>query len=165
MTPQARCVWDVLQFRTPPMLSVIEKLADEQMRWQPPNGANSIAWMLWHIAEVEDNWVRDRLYSLAKRYPFGTSVKSALREAFPAKVELLAYFHEVRQLTKARLEEMPEDAFERSLHDDHYGAITARQLWAGVVTSAAWHGGQIVYVSRLLPLSNHPDAGAVNELT
>lgn len=153
MTPQARCIWDGLQFRTPIVLGVIEKLADEQMRWQPPNGANSIAWLLWHIAEVEDNWVRDRLYSLPKRYPFGASVKSASVDLFPTKGALLAYFHEVRKLTGSRLDEMAEDAFDRPLRDEHYGAITTRQLWAGVVTSAAWHGGQIVYVNRLLPRS------------
>src|SRR5206468_5182185 len=35
--------------------------------------------------------------------------------------------------------------------DENYGVLTARQVWAGVVSSAAWHGGQIVYAKRLLP--------------
>lgn len=151
MTPQAQLVWDGLQFRTPTMLSIVERLADEQLRWQPPNGANPVGWMLWHIPEVEDNWVCDRLYGLSRRYPFGASVKSTRVHQFPAKADLLAYFHEVRALTKQRLEQTPEESFDHSIQDEHWGSITVRQLWAGVVTSAAWHGGQIVYVNRLLP--------------
>jgi hypothetical protein len=46
MGPQAQCVWEGLQFRTPAMLNIVERLTDEQVRWQPPNGANPVAWML-----------------------------------------------------------------------------------------------------------------------
>lgn len=151
MGPQAQCVWDGLHFRAPAMLAVVERLTNEQLRWQRPNAANPIARMLWHIPEVEDNWVRDRLYGMPKRYPFGTSVKSTPLDAFPDKSELLAYFHEVRALTKARLNDVSEAQFERTIQDEHYGPLTVRQVWAGVVTSAAWHGGQIAYVNRLLP--------------
>jgi uncharacterized damage-inducible protein DinB len=150
MGPQAQCVWDGLQFRTPAVLNIVERLTDEQLRWQPPNGANPVAWMLWHIPEVEDNWVRDRLYALPRRYPFGASVKSTPLHQFPTKAELLAYFHEVRTITKERLEQTPEGEFDRTVQDEYYGTISVRQVWAGVVTSAAWHGGQIVYVNRLL---------------
>jgi hypothetical protein len=64
---------------------------------------------------------------------------------------LLAYFHEVRTLTQKRLEQTSEGEFDRVVHDEHYGRLTVRQVWAGVLTSAAWHGGQIVYLNRLLP--------------
>jgi uncharacterized damage-inducible protein DinB len=151
MGPQAQCVWDGLEFRTPAMLAVVERLTDDQLRWQPPNGANSIAWMLWHIPEVEDNWIRDRLYGLPPRYPFGASVRSTPLRQFPGKPELLDYFHEVRLLTHARLAETPDERFDRTIRDEHYGTLTVRQVWAGIVTSGAWHGGQIVYVNRLLP--------------
>ena len=154
MTPEALVVWDGLNFRTPAMLAAIEQLTDADLRWQPLNGANPIAWMLWHIPEVEDNWVRDRLYGLPRRYPFGASVKSTPLDRFPPKSDVLAYFHEVRALTKQRLEEASEESFSRLVHDENYGTITVRQLWAGVLTSAAWHGGQIIYVKRLLPRGN-----------
>jgi len=152
MGPQARLVWDGLEFRTPAMLRAIEPLSDAAMRWQPPNGGNSVAWLLWHIAEVEDNWVRERLYGLPKRYPFGRSVKSTDAQKAPAKVELLTYFHEVRTITQARLEQTTEAEFDRLVHDDDYGTLTVRQLWSGIVTSGSWHGGQIVMIAkRLVP--------------
>jgi len=150
MGPQARLVWDGLEFRTPAMLKALEPLSDVAIRWQPPNGANSVAWLLWHIAEVEDNWVRHALYGLAKRYPFGRSVKATDASKSPNKMQLLAYFHEVRTMTRARLEQTAETEFDRLVEDEHYGTLTVRRVWSGVVTSGAWHGGQIVLIAKRL---------------
>jgi uncharacterized damage-inducible protein DinB len=148
--PQARLVWDGLEFRTPAMLQAIEPLSDADIRWQPPNGANSVAWLLWHIAEVEDNWIRQALYGLPKRFPFGRSVKVKDARKSPAKTELLAYFREVRAITQARLEQTSEAEFDRLVEDEYYGTLTVRRLWSGVVTSCAWHGGQIVLIAKRL---------------
>ena len=150
--PQAQLIWDGLELRTAAMLGAIDRLDEREFQWQPPNGANSIAWLLWHISEVEDNWVRDRLLSQERRYPFGASVKATPQDQFPAKAVLLDYFHDVRALTRTRLAGTSEQSFDAEVLDDHFGRITARQLWAGVVTSGAWHGGQIVIIAnRLLP--------------
>jgi hypothetical protein len=150
--PQARVIWDSLEFRTPAVLRSIEPLSESQLLWPPPNAGNSVAWLLWHIPEVEDNWVRDRLVNLPKRYPFGASVKATSGREQPSKTALVSYFHEVRALTKERLERTPEEEFDRTISDEHFGSITVRQVWGGVVTSCAWHGGQIVFiVNRLLP--------------
>jgi hypothetical protein len=64
---------------------------------------------------------------------------------------LLVYFNEVRTFTRERLEQTSEGEFDRVVQDEQYGRLTVRQVWAGVLTSAAWHGGQIVYLHRLLP--------------
>jgi hypothetical protein len=57
----------------------------------------------------------------------------------------------VRALSKDRLERTGEDEFERTIVDEHFGLITIRQVWSGVATSCAWHGGQIILIaSRLL---------------
>ena len=153
MDPQARFAWGSLELRTPAMLRVVEGLPEAAIRWQPPNGANTVAWLLWHIAEVEDNWVRDKVYGQPRRYPFGVSVRERVLESYPTKPELLAYFHEVRALTRQRLEETDEEAMERTVQDQSFGTISVRQLWGGVVTSFAWHAGQISYLNRLIPRS------------
>lgn len=158
MNLQAKFVWESLEFRTPIMLRIVEPLTEKEMRWLPPNKSNSIAWLVWHIAEVEDNWVRDRVYDQRKRYPFGYSVRSAALDQYPAKSELLGYFAEVRVLTKERLEETSEIEFDRVIHDDHFGEISVRQLWGGVVTSCAWHGGQIALTNRLIPRARSDSA-------
>src|SRR5262245_5670445 len=70
MNLQAQTIWDSLEFRTPAILAAVDRVSEQEFQWLPPNGANPIAWLLWHIAEVEDNWVRDKLLVLPRRYPF-----------------------------------------------------------------------------------------------
>ena len=77
MTPAAETIWSALEFRTPMLLRNVEPLGDAQMRWQPAPGSNSIAWQLWHIAEVEDNWIRSLVTGEPLRFPFGVQVRFA----------------------------------------------------------------------------------------
>ena len=35
----------------------IEGLTPAEMRWQPTLHTNHIAWLIWHMARVEDGWV------------------------------------------------------------------------------------------------------------
>jgi uncharacterized damage-inducible protein DinB len=151
---EAQVVWAGLEFRKPAMLSIVEKLSEEQMHWVPPNGRNSIAWQVWHIAEVEDNWVRDRLLGESRRYPFAVSVRDATRAQYPAKAVLLSYFHEVRELSKKRLDATTEADFDRMVQDAHFGPLSVRDVWSGVVTSFAWHAGQIALTHRLMSGAN-----------
>ena len=69
-------MWDALTFRTAATLRVIDNLSDEQLCWLRPGAVNSVGWLIWHIAEVEDNWIREKVLKLPKRYPFGTSAKA-----------------------------------------------------------------------------------------
>ena len=152
MTEQAAVLWRTLEFRTPAMLHAVHRLTDAQFAWAPPNGASSVAWLLWHIAEVEDNWVRDKLLALDRRYPFGASVKATAPSARPSRAELLEYFGEVRALSRARLESTTDAELARPVADEHFGQLTARDVWVGVATSCAWHGGQIVMLAnRFVP--------------
>ena len=150
MNTISKFVWDGLEFRKPVMLRLVEPLSQEQMLWRPPNQGNSVSWQLWHIAEVEDNWVRALLHGEPKRYPFGCSVRVASPNQYPSKAELLEYFFEVREISRRRLEVTTESDFNRAVHDDYYGQLTVSQVWGGVITSFAWHGGQIAQTNRLL---------------
>jgi hypothetical protein len=149
MSPDARFVWSALSFRTPPMLAAVAAVSEQEFTTCAGH-PNPIAWLLWHIAEVEDNWVRDKLLGQPKRYPFGLSVKDPSRDRYASKAELLAYFDEVRNASRLRLQAMSDPEFDRGIEDEHYGHLTARDLWAGVATSCAWHGGQIVFLARVL---------------
>ena len=152
MNQSAQTIWDALEFRMPAVLRAVEPLTEEELRWQPPNAANSIGWLLWHIPEVEDNWVRERLLGLPRRFPFGKPVREALPTEYPEKAALLAYFREVRDLSRDRLEQTTSDELLRIVSDKTWGTITVGQLWCGVATSGAWHGGQIALIAnRLLP--------------
>jgi uncharacterized damage-inducible protein DinB len=152
MNEQARIIWRTLEFRAPAMLQAFSRLSDEQIGWQPPNGANTARWLLWHIAEVEDNWIRDVVYGEARRYPFGMSVREATTNGQPGKAELLEYFREVRALSLARLERATDSDLKREVRDRDFGRLDVSGVWIGVATSCAWHGGQLVLLAnRLIP--------------
>ncbi len=151
MTPLAQAIWSALEFRTPMVLRNIEPLGEAQMRWRPGPGSNSIAWQLWHIAEVEDNWIRSLVTGEPLRFPFDVQVRAATDDQFPVKSRLIEYFHEVRGITRGRLESATAQDFRRSVEDPDFGTLTVLDIWSGVVTSFAWHAGQIAQTAKLMP--------------
>lgn len=152
MIQEARVIWETLEFRTPPILESASKLTESQLRWQPPNGGNSAAWLLWHIAEVEDNWIRDVVNHERRHFPFGASVRDTSPEQYPDRAALLAYFAEVRAQSRDRLERVSQEELDTIVDDEGFGRVAVRTIWIGVATSCAWHGGQLVMLAkRLIP--------------
>ena len=151
MNPQAQAIWSGLEFRKPMMLRNIEPLSEQQMRWTPAPDRNSIAWQLWHIAEVEDNWVRSIITNEPLHLPFGVQMRQATDEQYPTKDQLLEYFHETRAVSRTRLDAAQDSDFAREVADPDFGACTVLDIWMGVVTSFAWHAGQIGLTAKLLP--------------
>ncbi len=150
MTPHAQAVWSALEFRKPMLFRNVEPLGEDQMCWRPAPGRQSVAWQLWHIAEVEDNWIRSLVTGEPLRFPFGVQVREA-EEQYPPKQQLLDYFHEVRGITQARLDAAAAADFDRKVEDPDFGKITVLDVWSGVITSFAWHAGQIALTAKLLP--------------
>ena len=151
MTPYAQAIWSGLEFRKSMMLRNVEPLDDQQMRWLPGPERKPIAWQLWHIAEVEDNWVRSIVTDEPLRFPFDVQVRAAGEDDYPMKRQLLDYFHEVREISKRRLASAGESEFARQVEDPDFGTCTVLDIWSGVVTSFAWHSGQIALTAKLLP--------------
>jgi hypothetical protein len=149
LCPEAKAIWAGLEFRRPALLSYLEQASDAEFYWSPPGGGNSVGWQLWHISEVEDNWVRHHVLAEQPLFPFGLSVKQANRSPFPSRHDLLGYFERVRASSRQRLAAIDARDFDREVIDDHFGKITLRDVWAGVVTSFAWHAGQVPLTLRL----------------
>ena len=152
MIDEAKSIWSGLEFRKAMLLRNVEPLSAEQMMWVPGEGRVNIAWQLWHIAEVEDNWVRLLVTGEPLRFPFAKQVREASEETdYPSKDELIAYLQEVREITKGRLEDTSPEEFAREVEDVDFGTLQVRDVWAGVITSFAWHAGQIALTAKLLP--------------
>lgn len=149
MDIQAQTIFSALEFRKPMMLRNVEPLSDEQLHWIPGPDRKSIAWQLWHIAEVEDNWVRMCILNEPPHFPFEVSLADARQEQYPSKEQLLDYFHSVRELSRQRLEAALD--LNQLVTDPDFGQMPAHELWSGVVTSFAWHAGQIALTAKLLP--------------
>lgn len=152
MCDEARSVWAALRFRLPMLLRNLDGLSREQTLWRPAPITNPIAWNLWHIAEVEDNWPRRCVYDEPPRFPFGLAVREAMEDdQYPPLDRLREYLDEVRALTRQRLEAARPADFDRATHDVDFGPLTVRDVWAGVVTSFAWHAGQIAQLAKIVP--------------
>ena len=151
MEAHAQAIWSALDFRKPMMLRNIEPLSEQQMRWRPAPQRNSIAWHLWHIAEVEDNWIRALVTGEPPHFPFGVQVRAATDEQYPPRRDLLAYLHEVRAGSRQRLERTRDAELDRAVEDPDFGTLTVMEVWAGVVTSFAWHAGQVALTAKLMP--------------
>lgn len=153
MVPEAKSIWSGLEIRVPMMVRNVEPLTREQMLWVPAEGRKCVAWQLWHIAEVEDVWIAEVVLGEEGRFPFGHRLAEVEGDlsTYPSKDELLAYFHEVRSITKSRLERATEEDFEREVTDADFGTRPARDIWQGVVTSFAWHAGQLAMTAKMCP--------------
>ena len=151
MEAEANLIWTSLELRKPELLRLVEPLSARQMDWLPSNGRNSVGWLLWHIAEVEDNWIRSVVTGEPLRFPFDVQVRAATDEQFPPRSRLLEYFQEVRGITRGRLESATAQDFQRSVEDPDFGTLTVLDVWSGVVTSFAWHAGQIAQTAKLMP--------------
>ncbi len=152
MIDEAKSIWSGLEFRMPLLLRNVEPLSAAQMMWKPGPERVSIAWQLWHIAEVEDNWIRLLVTGEELRFPFGVQVREVQRdEQYPAKQQLIDYLHEVRAMSKRRLEATTMTDLVRVVEDVDYGPQTVRDIWAGAITSFAWHAGQVALTAKLLP--------------
>jgi DinB superfamily len=153
MTPEAHAILDALEFRMPMLLRNVEPLSEDQLRWLPgpaPSDRKPIAWQLWHIAEVEDNWPRMGMLGEPPRFPLGKALAEA-GDDYPDKSTLLGYLAEVRTITGERLASVKTGDLDRIIHDPDFGDLTVRQLWAGVTTSFAWHAGQVALTAKLIP--------------
>ena len=135
------------------LLRNVEPLDETQLRWKPGPERNSIAWQLWHIAEVEDNWIRANVTHEPLRFPFGQALLDTPEADWPPKDELLTYLEEVRGVSRERLADASERAFAEKVQDPDFGEMSVLDVWMGVATSFAWHAGQVALTAKLLPAS------------
>lgn len=128
----------------------LQGLSEEQMRFRP-DGLNSIAWIVWHMARCEDvlnvlmadhpqvldheHWF-DRLH--VSNRDVGTGMADADVSALSASVELTAlrgYYTAVGQSTVALVtslqpQELDESPDLHRLHPDVEGVFRENAMWA-----------------------------------
>ncbi|QLQ16962.1 MAG: DUF664 domain-containing protein [Micropruina sp.] len=68
---------------------VLDSLTDEDILWRPDEGANSIGWLIWHLARVED----DHLAGVAGADQVWTTQGWAERFGLPYPREAHGYGH------------------------------------------------------------------------
>ena len=146
---------------------LIDGLTDEQAGYRPSPSANSIAWLIWHSARVQDiqlapiagveqvwthdGWVdRFRLDLPRNDTGFGHGPEQVAKVQAPADL-LAGYYHGVHKLT---LEFVAGVTAEDLAHvvDGHWDPpVTASARLVSIIDDCAQHLGQAAYLLGIAP--------------
>ncbi len=145
---------------------VVSGLTPAQLTWYPGPFANSIAWLIWHLARVEDDHMAGVAESeqvwqsrgwcdrFALPYPagdigYGQSADQAHR--LEATEELLAgYYADVHARTVEILNTLVDQEFDRIVDRRWTPPVTAAVRIVSVLNDVTQHIGQAAYVRGLL---------------
>ncbi|MGH3349646.1 MAG: mycothiol transferase [Nocardioides sp.] len=149
--------------------AIVDGLSVDDLLWQPYDGANSIAWTLWHIGRMEDAqiapivggeevWIRDgwvERFGLpyepgAMGYGQGAEEVGAFRLEDPKL--LTDYYQAVHEATSELVDGLSEEDLGRVVDDQWDPPVTGAVRLVSIVDDAAQHIGQAAYVKGLLGL-------------
>jgi uncharacterized damage-inducible protein DinB len=143
----------------------IKKLSADELAFRPKPHSNSIAFLMWHLARVEDMWINRVLRSTNEIYEadgwykkfgleprdsgFGYDVKKL--EAWPVpKLDLLqAYAAAVRTKTQEFLGVLNEKSLDEP-KDFGWSKGTAGSALSHLVSEVGEHAGQIGYIKGII---------------
>ena len=147
-------------------LAVVDGLSEEQLASRPAPGANSIAWLVWHTARVQDAQVADvagleQVWTAQQfvdtfdlpigRDDTGYGHSSEQVGEVRASADLLAsYLKAVHDQTIQYLREVGEEDLERVVDDRWDPPVTLGVRLVSVVDDDAQHVGQAAYARGLL---------------
>jgi hypothetical protein len=140
-------------------------LADEQANFRPGPSANSIAWLIWHsarvqdiqvapIAGVEQVWTRDGWVDrFGLELPrndtgFGHGPDEVARVQAPAEL-LAGYYHAVHKLTLEFVAGVTAEDLGRIVDRNWDPPVTASARLVSVIDDCAQHLGQAAYVRSI----------------
>ncbi|BCO37919.1 DUF664 domain-containing protein [Mycobacterium heckeshornense] len=137
-------------------------LTEEQSQWRPHPAANSIAWLIWHsarvqdvqvadIAGVEQVWTRDGWVDrFGLDLPrgdtgYGHSPDDVAKVRAPAEL-LAGYYRAVHKLTLEYIASVTADELSRIVDERWDPPVTASVRLVSIVDDCAQHLGQAAYV-------------------
>jgi hypothetical protein len=142
--------------------AITDGLSDEALIYQPSPDANSIAWLLWHSARVQDAqlcdvagteqvWTRDgwvdrfNLDLPKDSHGYGHTPEEAAKVRAP--VELLAgYYHAVHQMTLEFVASVTPEELARIVDKRWTPAVTASARIVSIIDDCAQHLGSAAYI-------------------
>jgi Protein of unknown function (DUF664) len=154
--------------RTPPIVAeATEGLDRDQLAWAPVPGANSIAWLVWHLTRVQDHHVSELLHEeqiwttgewapqcgLAPDphntgYGHGPDDVAAVRPGSPGV--LIGYLDEVDARTRRMLEGLREADLDRIVDDRWDPPVTLGVRLISIADDCLQHAGQAAYLRGLV---------------
>ncbi|MGC2795726.1 MAG: mycothiol transferase [Mycobacterium sp.] len=146
---------------------VTDGLTDEQANYRPSPGANSIAWLIWHSARVQDIqlapiagvdqvWTRDgwvdRFGLDLPRNDTGYGHGPDEVAKVQASADLLVgYYHAVHKLTLEFVAGVTAEDLGRIVDPGWDPPVTASSRLVSIIDDCAQHLGQAAYVRGIAP--------------
>ncbi|OBF10862.1 hypothetical protein A5730_06485 [Mycobacterium sp. ACS4054] len=146
---------------------IADGLTDEVADYRATPDANSIAWLLWHSARVQDVqladvagveqvWLRDgwvdRFGLDLPRNDTGYGHKPEQVGKVKAPADLLsAYYHAVHELTLEYVAGVTAGELERVVDTNWDPPVTASARLVSIIDDCAQHLGQAAYVRGIAP--------------
>ena len=144
----------------------VDGLNSAELRWQPTLASNSISWIVWHMARVEDRWVNRVLRGDMERWikdgwheKFGMSEEAHGYGDTEAEVraipdvemsDMLTYFDAMRQSTLAHLEQMTSTDMEATYDHPRRTGITGSWILGHILVEESQHLGQVAYIRGMI---------------
>lgn len=145
---------------------IVEGLDETALAWRPDPGANSIAWLLWHLTRIEDDhvaavagteqvWLDDgwmarfELPLPAEDHGYGHAAEQVAAVRAPG--ELLAGYHEaVAERAASYFSTLTDDDLDRVVDRRWDPPVTLGARLVSVVCEINQHVGQAAYLRGLL---------------
>lgn len=152
------------------VIDLTDGLTDEIATYRPDPGANSIAWLIWHLSRVQDDHVanlaqveqawatwRERFglpfSTWATGYGQGPQQVAAVR----VSGDLLAEYHRaVHELTMSYLEDLTSEELDRIVDTRWDPPVTTAVRLVSVIGDTLQHLGQAAYVRGLASRRDTP---------
>jgi Protein of unknown function (DUF664) len=154
--------------RIPPLAArAVDGLDEGELHRTPEPGANSVGWLVWHLARVQDHHVAELLGTeqvwvngdWARRVglepdPSNTGYGHTAEEVATVRPEgpevLLDYLHEVQRRTTAMLQGIAPDDLDRVVDERWDPPVTLGVRLVSIADDSLQHAGQAAYVRGLL---------------
>jgi uncharacterized damage-inducible protein DinB len=146
--------------------AAVDGLSEDQLAARPTPDANSIAWLVWHLARVQDDHVAElagaeqvytaQAFSARFGLPFdddaiGFGFSSEEVGQVRADAELLTdYLRAVTSATTSYLATLGDEEYERVVDEDWDPPVTLAVRLVSVVSDDLQHAGQAAYVRGLI---------------
>ncbi len=141
---------------------ITEGLTDQQAGYRPSPNANSIAWLIWHSARVQDiqlapiagieqvwlaeGWVDRFGLDLPRNDTgYGHSPEDVAKVRAPADL-LAGYYHAVHEVTLEFVARVTADDLARVVDENWDPPVTASARLVSIIDDCAQHLGQAAYV-------------------
>ena len=143
----------------------IKGLSQDELAWRPKAHSNSIAFLLWHVARVEDLWINRILLGGKEIYEaegwykkfgtpaqdsgFGYDVEKLNSWPVPRLALLKEYAAVVREKTLAYLKSVNEKKLDEP-RDFGWSKGTVGSALSHLITEVGEHSGQIGYLRGVI---------------